>query len=78
MVRHEPLVSLDSWRGVLRCHHHLQDDRVTDAWKILEATRDQGPGKKHGESTGELGKHGGTKGAVVKFEFHWAVPMLSP
>ncbi|CAL1127046.1 unnamed protein product [Cladocopium goreaui] len=30
MVRHEPLVSLDSWRGVLRCQHHLQDDRVTD------------------------------------------------
>ena len=34
MVRHEPLVSLDSWRGVLLCHHHLQDDRVTDAWFI--------------------------------------------
>ena len=33
MVRHEPLVSLDSWRGVLRCQHHLQDDRVTDAWQ---------------------------------------------
>ena len=33
LVRHEPLVSLDSWRGVLRCQHHLQDDRVTDAWQ---------------------------------------------